>query len=150
LAQLLRADLLPEAWIAPPAVRQLRALLRHRTGLVRLRTQLQNRIHAVVADFGFDRSGSYLSGPGRGWLAELDLPATSREIVTDALAVIDGLAPLIDRIDGELRQHAKADPRVKTLTTLLGVGQFTALVMLAEIGDITRFPSARSWPAGPG
>jgi transposase len=148
LAQLLRADLLPEAWIAPPAVRQLRALLRHRAGLVRLRTQQQNRIHAVVADFGYDRAGSYLSGPGRGWLAGLELPAVSREIVTDALAVIDGLAPLTDRIDSELRQHAKADPRVKTLTTLPGVGQFTALVMLAEIGDITRFPSARklaSW-----
>ena len=88
------------------------------------------------------------SGPGRGWLAELDLPAASREIVTDCLAVIDGLAPVIDRIDAELRQHAKADPRVKTLTTLPGVGQFTALMMLAEIGDITRFGSARklaSW-----
>ena len=144
----LMPDLLPEAWIAPSAVRQLRALLRHRTGLVRLRTLLQNRIHAVVADFGYDRSGSYLSGPGRGWLAGLELPAISREIVTDCLAVIDGLAVLIDRIDGELRQHAKADPRVKTLTTLPGVGQFTALVMLAEIGDITRFGSARklaSW-----
>jgi transposase len=148
LAQLLRADLLPEAWIAPPEVRQLRALLRHRAGLVRLGTQQRNRIHAVVADFGYDRSGSYLSGPGRGWLAGLDLPPVSREVVTDCLAVIDGLAPLIDRIDGELRQHAKADPRVKTLTTLPGVGQFTALVMLAEIGDITRFGSARklaSW-----
>ena len=68
--------------------------------------------------------------------------------MTDALAVIDGLAVLIERIDGELRQHGKADPRVKTLTTLPGVGQFTALVMLAEIGDISRFPSARklaSW-----
>jgi transposase len=55
---------------------------------------------------------------------------------------------VIDRIDGELRLHAKADPRVKVLTTLPGVGQFTALVMLAEIGDITRFGSARklaSW-----
>jgi transposase len=101
-----------------------------------------------VADFGYDRSGSYLSGPGRGWLAGLELPAVSRELVTDALAVIDGLVPLIERIDGELRQHAKADPRVKVLTELPGVGQFTALVMLAEIGDITRFPSARklaSW-----
>jgi transposase len=148
LAQLLRADLLPEAWIAPAEVRQLRALLRHRASLVRLGTQQRNRIHAVVADFGYDRSGSYLSGPGRGWLAGLDLHAASREIVADCLAVIDGLAPVIDRIDGELRAHAKADPRVKTLTTLPGVGQFTALVMLAEIGDITRFPSARklaSW-----
>ena len=45
LAQLLRADLLPEAWIAPPAIRQLRALLRHRVARVRLRTRLRNRIH---------------------------------------------------------------------------------------------------------
>jgi transposase len=148
LAQLLRADLLPEAWIAPPQVRQLRALLRHRASLVRLGTGLRNRIHAVVADFGYDRTGSYWTGPGRGWLAELDLPAVSREIVTDCLTFIDALAPAVDRIDGELRQHARADPRVKVLTALPGVGQFTALVMLAEIGDITRFPSARklaSW-----
>jgi transposase len=148
LAQLLRADLLPEAWIAPAKVRQLRALLRHRISLVRLATQTRNRIHAVAADHGYDRSASYWTGPGRGWLAELDLPAASREIITDCLTVIDGLAPVIDRIDGELHQHAKADPRVKVLRTLPGVGEFTALVMVAEIGDITRFPSARklaSW-----
>src|SRR5580704_7775323 len=129
-------------------VRQLRALLRHRISLVRLATQLRNRIHAVAADHGYDRSASYWTGPGRGWLAELDLPAASREIVTDCLAVIDGLAPLTDRIDGELHAHAKADPRVKVLRTLPGVGEFTALVMLAEIGDISRFGSARkpaSW-----
>ncbi|MGE5288452.1 MAG: IS110 family transposase [Micromonosporaceae bacterium] len=143
LAQLLRADLLPEAWIAPPQVRQLRALLRHRASLVRLGTGLRNRIHAVAADHGYDRSASYWTGPGRGWLAELDLPPASREIVTDSLAVIDGLAPVIERLDGELHQHAKADPRVKVLRTL-PVGEFTALVMVAEIGDISRFPSARS------
>src|SRR5215510_7001745 len=74
LAQLLRADLLPEAWIAPPEVRQLRALLRHRASLVRVGTQARNRIHAVVADFGYDRAGTYWTGPGRGWLGQLDLP----------------------------------------------------------------------------
>ena len=148
LAQLLRADLLPEAWIAPAKVRELRALLRHRISLVRLSTQLRNRIHAVAADHGYDRPASYWTGPGRGWLAELDLPATSREIITDCLAGIDALAVLIDRIDGELHQHAKADPRVKALRTLPGAGEFTALVMVAEIGGITRFPDARklaSW-----
>jgi transposase len=148
LAQLLRADLLPEAWIAPQPVRQLRAQLRHRASLVRLGTQLRNRIHAVAADFGYDRAGSYWTGPGRGWLAELDLPPVSREIVTDCLASIDALAPVIDRLDGELHQRAKADPRVKVLMTLPGVGEFTALVLLAEIGDIGRFGSARklaSW-----
>jgi transposase len=72
----------------------------------------------------------------------------SREIVTDCLAVIDGLVPLTDRIDGELHARAKAGPRVKVLRTLPGVGEFTALVMLAGIGDISRFASARklaSW-----
>jgi transposase len=62
--------------------------------------------------------------------------------------VTGGLAPVTGRIDGELHQLAKADPRVKTLRTLPGAGEFTALVMLAEIGDISRFPSARklaSW-----
>ena len=129
-------------------MRQLRALLRHRASLVRIGTQQRNRIHAVAADHGYDRSASYWTGPGRGWLAELDLPAVSREIVTDCLAMIDGLAPVIDRIDGELHGHARADPRVKVLRALPGVGEFTALMMLAEIGDITRFPSARklaSW-----
>src|SRR5690349_9505409 len=135
LEQLLRADLLPEAWIAPPQVRQLRALLRHRASLVRLGTGQRNRIHAVAADHGYDRSASYWTGPGCGWLAKLDLPAASREIVTDCLAVIDGLAPVIERLDGELHAHARADPRVKVLRTLPGVGEFTALVMVAEIGD---------------
>ena len=64
--------------------------------MVRLGTQLRNRIHAVAADHGYDRPASYWTGPGRGWLAELDLPVTSREIVTDCLAVIDALAVLVD------------------------------------------------------
>jgi len=143
LAQLLRADLLPGAWIAPAKVRQLRALLRHRISLVGLGTRQRNRIHAVAADHGYDRSAGYRAGPGRGWLAGLDLPAMSREIVTGCLAVIDGLAPVIDRIDGELHARAKADPRVKVLATLPGVGEFTALVMLTQIGDTARFGSAR-------
>src|SRR5215471_11091980 len=99
LAQLLRADLLPEAWIAPPAIRQLRALLRHRVALVRLRTRLRNRIHAIVADYGYDRpAGEYWSGPGRAWLAALELSAVSRELVEDDLGLIDALQERIDRL----------------------------------------------------
>ncbi len=107
MAQLLRADLLPEAWIAPPAVRQLRALLRHRIQLVRLRTLLRNRIHAVLADHGQDRPGGCWSGPGRAWLASLELPAASREVIEDGLALIDALQLPIDRLDREVRQHAR-------------------------------------------
>ena len=148
LGQLLRADLLPEAWIAPPAVRQLRALLRHRAQLVRLRTLLRNRIHAVLADYGHDRPSGCWSGPGRAWMASLQLPAVSREVVDDDLALIDALETVIGRLDWEIHQRARSDPRVKVLTQLPGVGPFTALVILAEVGDISRFGSARklaSW-----
>src|SRR5690242_660646 len=134
LAQLLRADLLPEAWIAPPEVRQLRALLRHRAQLVRLRTLLRNRVHAVLADHGHGRPAGCWSGPGRAWLASLELPPVSREVIDDALALMDALQQPIDRLDAEVGQRAKADPRVKVLTQLPGVGPFTALVLLAEIG----------------
>jgi transposase len=95
-------------------------------------------------------TGRPATGPGRaaaGWPSRV-LPPASREIVTDCLAVIDGLAPVLDRIDGELHQHARGDPRVTVLRALPGVGEFTALVMVAEIGDITRFGRARklaSW-----
>jgi transposase len=148
LAQLLRADLLPEAWIAPAGVRQLRALLRHRAQLVRLRTLLRNRIHAILADHGHGRPAGCWSGPGRQWLASLELPAVSREVIEDGLALIDALQQPIDRLDGELHQRARSEPAVNVLTQLPGVGVFTALVLLAEIGDITRFGSARklaSW-----
>jgi transposase len=149
LGQLLRADLLPEAWIAPPPVRQLRALLRHRVALVRLRTRLRNRIHAIVADYGYDRpAGGYWTGPGRAWLASLELSAVSGELAGDYLGLIDALQERIDRLDWEIRQRARSDPRVKVLTQLPGVGAFTALVILAEIGEVSRFASARklaSW-----
>jgi transposase len=148
LAQLLRADLLPEAWIAPADVRQLRALLRHRAQLVRLRTLLRNRIHAVLADHGHGRPAGCWSGPGRAWLASLELPAASREVIDDGLALIDALQQPIDRLDWQVHQRARSEPAAKVLTQLPGVGPYTALVLLAEIGDITRFASARklaSW-----
>ncbi|MFI9325081.1 IS110 family transposase [Kitasatospora aureofaciens] len=149
LGQLLRADLLPEAWIAPLEVRQQRALLRHRFQLVRLRTLLRNRIHAVLADLGHTRpTGGCFTGPGRAWLAGLPLPDASRHVVDDLLAVMDALQPQIDALDRDLAACARGDPRVAALRELPGVGLLTALAVVAEVGDITRFPSARklaSW-----
>jgi transposase len=120
LAQLLRADLLPEAWIAPPPVRQLRALLRHRVALVRLRTRLRNRIHAILGEHGHDRPVGGWSGPGRAWLASLELPAVWREVVEDDRGLIDALQGRIDRLDWEIRQRGRSGPRVKVLTSYRG------------------------------
>jgi transposase len=74
----------------------------------------------------------------------------SRAVIEDCLALIDSVAPTIDRLDAELHQRAKADPRVTVLTALPGVGEFTALMLLAEIGEISRFGSARKLAAWAG
>jgi len=143
LAQLLRADLLPEAWIAPQQVRDLRALLRHRAALVQLSTSLKNRVHAVLADRGIPEPSSLWTGPGRAWLAGLELPPIPRAIINDCCGLLDALATPITRLEGEIAALAKPDPRVQALMALPGVGKLTAMTVVAEIGDISRFPSAR-------
>jgi transposase len=111
---------------------------------------LRNGIHAIVADHGHDRPAGCWSGPGRVWLASLELPAASRAVVQDDLALIDALDQLIDRLDWQIHQHARSGPRVKVLTQLPAIGPFTALVILAEIGDASRFGSARKLAAWAG
>ena len=145
----------PSAWPSPfqtwsSAVVGIGGRSIRRASPVRLGPGQRNRIHPVAANRGYDRSASYWTGPGRGWLAELDLPAASREIVTDCLAVIDGLAPVIERLDGELHQHAKADPRVKVLRTLPGVGNSPRWSWSRRSATSAGSPAPGSWPPGPG
>ena len=125
LAQLLRADLLPEAWIAPQATRDLRALLRHRATLVRMGTACKNRVHAVLADRGIREDRGLWTGPGRAWLAGLALPPVPREVVDDCCGLLDALATPIARLEREITALAKPDPRVQALMTLPGVGRLT-------------------------
>lgn len=144
LAHLLRTDLLAEAWIAPKEIRDVRALLRHRISLVRARTSLQSRIRAVLADQGIrvDVAGLW-SSEGRTWLAALDLPPARRAIVDDCLGCIDALNVPIKRLESEIRRSPRDDPRVEALTKLYGIGPLTAMLLVAEIGDIARFASSR-------
>ncbi len=148
LAQLMRVDLLGEAWIAPRPVRELRLLLRHRAALVKLRTTLKTRVRSVLADRGVDAPDALWAGPGRRWLAKLELPDVERELVDDVCALVDALEPIVARVEREIRARAKPDPRVDALQRLPGVGLLTAMTLVAEIGDIARFDSARrlcSW-----
>ena len=95
-------------------------------------------------------TGLRAAGAGRAWLASLRLPAVSREVIQDDLALTGAPQVPIDRLDLEVHQRARSDPRVKVLTRLPGAGPFTALVILAEAGDITRFGSARKLAAWAG
>ena len=76
-------------------------------------------------------------------LAGLELPPTPRAIIQDCCGLLDALATPIARLDREIRTLATPDPRVQALMALPGVGRLTAMTLVAEIGDISRFPSAR-------
>ncbi len=121
----------------------LAQLLRHRVSLVRLSTASKNRVHAVLADRGVHQHTSLWTAAGRAWLAALELPPVPRPIVDDCCGLIDALAEPIGRLEREIGKLAKPDPRMEALMALPGVGRLTAMTLLAEIGDISRFPSAR-------
>jgi transposase len=143
LAQLLRADLLPEAWIAPQQVRDQRALLRHRAWLGRIVTAAKCRVHAVLADRGVRVEQRLWTTAGRAWLAGLALPAVPRAVIDDCVVLIDQLSPLVARLERDLLARAAPDPRVDALQALPGIGPITAMTLVAELGDIDRFPTAR-------
>jgi transposase len=74
LAHLLRADLLPEAYVAPRELRDLRDLLRQRVVLTHMRSALKNRVHALIARQGIQRAHADLFGAGGRFLEPLRLP----------------------------------------------------------------------------
>src|SRR5205085_8785676 len=88
LAHLLRTGMLPEAYIAPPELRDLRELLRHRVVLVRLRTSVKNRVHALLARQGIlpDHSDAFGTA-GRKYLAALELPDGPRSRLDSLLSL---------------------------------------------------------------
>jgi transposase len=144
LAHLLRADLLPEAYVAPRELRDLRELLRHRIALTRIRSALKNRVHAILAKHGITRQHSDLFGKGgRRFLDELQLREAPRRRLDSLLALIDDFDREIQATTAEIDQRAKADDRVDVLTQIRGVGPYTAMLIIAEVGEIERFPDAR-------
>ena len=144
LAHLLRTGLLPEAYIAPPELRDLRDLLRHRATLVHLRTSIKNRVHALLARQGILPEYTDLFGTaGREFLASLELPDGPRRRLDSLLTLIGDFDREITTTTGEIDQRAKADERVKLLCQIRGIGHYTAMLIIAEIGDVKRFPTAK-------
>lgn len=149
LAHLLRLDYLPTAYIPPREVRDLRETLRHRARLVKTQTMVKNRIHALLAKNGIRHKFSDLFGKaGRQFLKRLHLRPCYQFALKQLLALLDTLDGLIKEVTEVIEEEAKATPEARLLTTIPGIGYYSALFILAEIGDINRFPSAKklcSW-----
>jgi transposase len=144
LAQLLRAELLPEAYVAPGELRDVRDLLRHRVALTRMRSALENRVHALIARRGIRHQHTDLFGEaGLELLAGLELGEPPRRRLDSLLALVCDFDREIEATTRAIDQRARRDDRVEVLCRIGGVGPYTAMLVLAEIGDIGRFRKAR-------
>jgi transposase len=113
LAHLLRTGFLPEAYIAPRELRDLRELLRHRATLTRMRSAVKNRVHAILAKHGIAREHSDLFGKGgREFLDALALHDAPRRRLDSLMSLICDFDREIEATTREIEEQAKADDRV--------------------------------------
>ncbi len=143
LRELLMIGRLPESWIAPAHLLDLRARVRLRHTLVDQRGEWQQRIQAVLYHHGMPQRRDLLRAGKREWLEQLELPAAAREQITVALAIIDALDAQSGPLTEQLRGYARRQPGCRALMGHYGIGALTAVTILAELGDARRFCSSR-------
>jgi len=142
LAQLLRADLIPESYVPTMYYRQARLLVRHRASLVRIRTRIKNQIQSLLTKEGIRIPFSDAFGKkGMLFLRELELGEMQRISLDSMLALLDTMNAQVKEADKRIENVASQDAYAKLLVTIPGVSWFSALVIASEIGDIHRFES---------
>src|SRR6266704_4014568 len=140
LADLLRMGRLPEAWIAPAEIRELRELTRYRIKLVRLRTSCKDQVHAVLAKLGIEVTCSDIFGvAGSAWLDELPLPQPCAGKVASLRTLAGELTAEITLLEAAIADLLAHHDGYHAIRVLPGIGPALAAVLVAEIGDITRF-----------
>jgi transposase len=147
LARLLAANLIPAVWVPPVAVREVRALTAHRKRLVKQRSQARNRLQGVLQRHNLSApEGKAFARKARAWWLSLPLSPAEQLRVRQDLALLETLDPLIAEAEAQVGQLSMEEPwsrQVPFLLQLPGLGMLSAMTILAAIGDIARFPTAK-------
>ena len=140
LADLLRMGRLPEAWIAPTEIRELREITRYRAKLVGMRTSGKDQVHGVLAKLGIFVVCSDIFGvAGSAWLDELALPQPYAGKVASLRALIAWLNNEIAVLEQVTADLLCGHDGYHAIQALPGIGPVLGAIIVAEIGDITRF-----------
>ena len=144
LAELARRDLVPAIWLPDPLVRAERERARWRLHLVRHRSSLKQRVHAVLLTHGKPCPVTDLFGVrGRQLLRRLGLPEPWQGTIEASLRLIDDLEREITGCERDLRRLGADHRYVPLLCTVPGISWVLAYTIAAEIGDISRFATPR-------
>jgi transposase len=146
IADLVRCDLVPECYVAPREIRDLRRALRFRNFLVRLSVMLKNKTAGLLMECGVEYSKNRLHGKRyfADLLGRLDaVPDSVREM----LRFDHGIVNLLEHTQGRIVRRLTESPllveRVTRLQSIQGVGPVASLTWALEVGDPHRFPSIR-------
>jgi transposase len=143
LANLLRLGSLPEAYIAPTPLRELRELVRHRHQLVKAASSVKAGIRAVLAKHNVRLAVSDLAcGLGATLLDQVSLTVPYRRRLESLRRQMLLLEDEIGAVEVELDRRLKNHPDYRNLQRIRGIGPVIAAVLVAEIGDVHRFASA--------
>lgn len=143
LRELLIAGRLPESWIPPEHILELRSKVRLRHTLAEQRSEWQQRIQAQLYHHGVPRRRQLLTRENRAWLEGLELPEAARLQIDVALRMVDHIRAELEPLERELRAFARRQPGCRALMAHYGIGGLTAVTILAELGDVRRFRSSR-------
>jgi transposase len=140
LLRLLSARELPQSWIPPVQILELRTRVRLRKTLVDERTAWQQRLQAQLFHQGVPPGLRPRTRAGREALAKVELSPAGRELVSLALRMIDRIERELEPLDRALSLYARRQPGCRELIArLYGVGPVTATAIVAELGDARRF-----------
>lgn len=144
LARLLAANLIPEVWVPPLAVREARGLLSHRRHLGKTRTMATNRLQSVLQRHNLPgpASGPF-SAANRAWWETLNVSPTEALRVRQDLDSLAHLNQQIAELEEEVYRLSTTEPwaeQIPFVMQLPGFSVLLAMTILAAIGDISRFP----------
>lgn len=144
LAELLARNYIPEAYLPTKEERQDRSLVRSHAWLAKEIRRAKTRVRSVLNRHNWRYEGGakgLFTQAGREWLEGLGLETGEKMEVTTALILLDAAEGERKRADQEIGKRARANPEIKRLRTIPGVGPLTALALLAILGDLSRFSS---------
>ena len=144
LARLLRAELIPTAYIPPVDYQALRDLARGRARLSREATHAKNELHALLGRANLHSPyKSVFCKRGRKWIATQKLSPVSRVISEELLRRLEHFEAELTRMDGQLLEISNHFPEVEALQVLYGIGLYSALLIIGELGEPWRFADSR-------
>lgn len=140
LAELLRSGFFPESSRVPDEIYHLRTMLRERAFLIKLRTSAKNRLHGIATTQGLHKikGGNPLFKRGKEAIMKGD-----NTVLQELHHLIDDLDARILPFDRFIATEIRNHPVAELLRTMPCVGPITALSVIAEVGDFSRFSSGK-------